>query len=68
MCDVLTTFILHSFIHYKDLYSDFSRGTSQKRSQPQHGRITLIQVVQGMFESGFWDWKRSENQGKIILD
>jgi len=32
-----------------------SRGTTQKRSQPQHGRITQIWVVEGMIEIRFWE-------------
>jgi len=52
------------FIHYKDLYSTFSRGTTQKCSQPQLGRITQIWIVEGMFESGFCQ----VNQGKVIPD
>ena len=32
----------HSFIHCRHLYSAFSSGTTQKRSQPQRGRIMLF--------------------------
>jgi len=45
---------IHSFIHsLQRLYSASWRGTMQKRSQPQHGQITQISVVERMFESGF---------------
>src|SRR6218665_1361228 len=32
----------HSFIHCRHLYSTSSSGTTQKRSQPQHGQIMLF--------------------------
>src|SRR6218665_3371497 len=34
--------IIHSFIHCRHLYSASSSGATQKRSQPQHGRIMLF--------------------------
>src|SRR6218665_3236867 len=36
--EVLYKFI-HSFIHYKHLYSASSSGATQRRSQPQHDQI-----------------------------
>src|SRR6218665_537248 len=35
-------FLVHSFIHCRHLCSTSSSGATQKRSQPQHGRIMLF--------------------------
>jgi len=33
---------IHLFIHCRNLYSASSRGTTQKRAQPQRGQIMLF--------------------------
>src|SRR6218665_2214936 len=43
--------LIYSFIHNKDLFSAFSRGTAQKCSQ----RRTQIGVVEAMVASRFWE-------------
>ena len=43
------------FIHYKDLYSASSRGVLRSSPNPQRGQITQAWVVEGMFDSGFWE-------------
>jgi len=39
---------IHLFIHCRHLYSAFSSGTTQKRSQPQRGQIMLFKVAEGI--------------------
>src|SRR6218665_590186 len=36
---------IHSFIHCRHLYSASSSGATQKRSQPQRGRIMLFSLL-----------------------
>jgi len=66
---------IHSFVHYKDLYSASLRGNNQKCSQPQYGRRTQIWAVELMFESGFreaieeprGDYSRLRNSESVVL-
>ena len=37
-----------TYIHCRHLYSASSSGTTQKRSQPQRGRIMLFSVAEGI--------------------
>jgi len=39
---VFIVVVVHSFIHCRHLYSASSSGATQKRSQPQRGRIMLF--------------------------
>src|SRR6218665_1266307 len=40
---------IHSFIHCRHLYNASSSGATQKRSQPQRGRIKLLKEFLGEY-------------------